>query len=126
MKKSIWLSYDFGVHGDYEGIYSWLDEHKASECGNNVAFFKYEYSGDLLESLGKEIKDSFDITKKTRIYVIWRDAETKALKKNRPLNMVDCLLMLIIKDINVNISYFATFNDKDFIDVCRKRQIEIL
>ncbi len=25
MKKALWISYDIGVRGDYEGLYAWLD-----------------------------------------------------------------------------------------------------
>ena len=80
MKRAIWISYDFGVRGDYEGIYAWLDEHGAIECGDSIAFLKYECSGDLIEALKKDIKDSVDVTKKTRIYVIWRDTTTRKMK----------------------------------------------
>ena len=41
MKRAIWISYDFGVRGDYEGIYTWLDDHGAIECGDSIAFLKY-------------------------------------------------------------------------------------
>ena len=37
MKKFIWLSYDLGIGGDYESLYSWLDNHEAKECGDSVA-----------------------------------------------------------------------------------------
>ena len=43
MNKALWLSYDLGVKGDYEGLYAWLDDHNAEECGNSVAFLHYEY-----------------------------------------------------------------------------------
>ena len=80
MKKTIWISYDLGVRGDYEGIYTWLDEHKAKECGDSIALLKYEFSGSLIECLKKDTKDSIDLTKKARIYVIWRDSTTKRMK----------------------------------------------
>jgi len=80
MKKNIWISYDFGVRGDYEGVYTWLDEHNAMECGDNIAHLVYEFSGRLITSLKKDIKNSVDVTKNTRIYVIWRDANTKKMK----------------------------------------------
>lgn len=80
MKRTIWISYDLGVRGDYEGIYTWLDEHEAIECGDSLSLLKYEFSGDLIEDLKKDIQDSVDLTKKTRIYVIWRDATTKKMK----------------------------------------------
>jgi predicted nucleic acid-binding protein len=49
-----------------------------------------------------------------------------ALRKTRPLSMVDCLIRLIIDDPNVNIRYLATFNVRDFFDVCAKNGVEIL
>jgi hypothetical protein len=80
VERAIWISYDFGVRGDYEGIYTWLDNHGAIECGDSIAFLSYEFSGDLIQALKKDIKDSVDVTKKTRLYVIWRDLTTKKIK----------------------------------------------
>ena len=80
MKRAIWISYDFGVRGDYEGMYTWLDDHDAIECGDSIAFLKFEFSGELIQDLKKDIKDSVNVTKKTRIYVIWRDTTTKKMK----------------------------------------------
>lgn len=80
MGKAVWMSFDLGVRGDYEGLYSWLDSKGAIECGDNFAFFKYDVSRDIVESLKKEIKDNVEVNKKTRIYVIFRDANTKRMK----------------------------------------------
>ncbi len=49
-----------------------------------------------------------------------------SLRRNRPLSMVDCLLRLMLDDRNNRIDYLATFNIKDFHDVCRNRGIEII
>ena len=49
-----------------------------------------------------------------------------AMQAYRPLSMVDCLIRLILEDINVKVRYLATFNNADFIDICQKRQIEML
>ena len=27
MKKAIWISYDLGIGGDYDGLYRWLANH---------------------------------------------------------------------------------------------------
>jgi predicted nucleic acid-binding protein len=53
---------------------------------------------------------------------------TSSLRKepSRPLSMVDCLIRLIIEDVNIKIDYLATFNVPDFIDVCGKCRVEIL
>lgn len=41
-------------------------------------------------------------------------------------SLVDAVLREIIIDINVRIDYLISFNEKDFLDVCSKRNIEIL
>ena len=51
---------------------------------------------------------------------------SSSLHVNRPLSMVDCLIRLILEDINIKINYLATFNINDFIDICLKRRITIL
>jgi|SRR5271170_6686524 len=80
MKNAVWVSFDLGVQGDYEGMYLWLDEHQAKECGDNLAFINYQYSGALLEALTQDLKKSVEMTKRARIYVIYREQETKKLK----------------------------------------------
>lgn len=73
MKSAIWLSYDLGVNGDYEGMYSWLDNLGAKECGSSVAFLKYSHEGDLKESLKSDIGAAVALDKRSRIYVIGKD-----------------------------------------------------
>jgi hypothetical protein len=71
MKHFVWLSFDLGVKGDYEGMYRWLDSHKAKECGDSVACFWYEHSGELLQKIKKDLSSSVELNdKKVRIYVI--------------------------------------------------------
>lgn len=79
MKKAIWVSYDIGVRGDYEGLYAWLDSKGAIECGDSLAFFKYE-ADDIINSLRKEIEEAVEITKRMRIYVIYREDDTNKIK----------------------------------------------
>ena len=80
MKRSVWISFDLGVRGDYEGLYEWLEEYDAKECVGNLAFINYEVKGNLTQCLRKDIESSIDVDKKTRMYVIWRDSKTKKLK----------------------------------------------
>jgi hypothetical protein len=80
MQRSLWISFDLGVRGDYEGMYAWLDTHEAIECGDSVAYVKYDYEGDLIESLREDIKNAVEVTKKTRIYVVWQDPVTHSTK----------------------------------------------
>lgn len=80
MKSAIWISYDLGVRGNYESLYAWLDERDAQECGDSLAFLNFQHTGSLVASLKREIKRSIQATKSTRIYVIYRDSDTKKIK----------------------------------------------
>jgi hypothetical protein len=74
-KNILWIVFDLGVQGDYEGLYRWLDAHDAQECGDNVAFLKeYEHPGDLRDSLKRDLEGSIEINPKTRIYIIREDS----------------------------------------------------
>jgi len=75
-KSAIWLSYDLGVQGDYSSLYEWLDEHKAKECGDSLAFFNYEHEKPIKDQLKIDLKDRININNRTRIYVIYRDHAT--------------------------------------------------
>lgn len=69
----VWLSYDLGTLGDYDGLYSWLDDHDAEECGQSVATLTYEYENDALQELNEELDRSVELDRKSRIYVMFRD-----------------------------------------------------
>lgn len=75
-KRSIWLSYDLGLQGDYASLYQWLDAHDAKECGDSTALVNVEYSKSLKDDLKDELARSIDINKKTRIYIVYRDEDT--------------------------------------------------
>jgi len=71
MKHFVWLSYDLGIRGDYEGLYAWLDKQEALECGDSLACFWYRHAGELWSDLKDDLHGSVDIDpKKNRIYVI--------------------------------------------------------
>lgn len=81
MKKAIWLSYDLGAQGDYESLYKWLDNLGAQECGNSLAFFQYEVRRNItddgfVEKLTNDISSHIELTKRARVYVIWRNIAT--------------------------------------------------
>jgi hypothetical protein len=44
----------------------------------------------------------------------------------RPIAMVDWVLRLAIDDTATRIQYLATYNHKDFADVCKRRNVEII
>ena len=77
MKSLIWLSFDLGVRGDFEGVYSFLDAHNAKECGDNLAAFWFEYKRDLVAELTKEIKQCISIDRRTRIYALFPSPKGK-------------------------------------------------
>lgn len=74
MKSTIWISYDLGASGDYEGLYAWLDDQGARECGSSVAFVaQYDHGRrNLMAALEGDIKAAVGLNKRSRIYVIWR------------------------------------------------------
>lgn len=74
--STVWISYDLGVRGDYEGLYAWLDDHKARECGDSIAVVKYSHDDDLIDKIKADLQSAVNINSKTRIYVIYRDRST--------------------------------------------------
>jgi hypothetical protein len=79
MKKAVWISYDLGVKGDYEGLYFWLDVHGAIECSGTTAFVSFDTKSDLVADLKKSVKEAVEIDAKSRIYIIFR-AKDKQMK----------------------------------------------
>lgn len=77
MKRGVWLSYDLGVDGDYSGLYRWLDDHKANECGDSVAYFKFEATEDLVEEIRGAIEQAVELKKRDRIYVVYTGQDGK-------------------------------------------------
>lgn len=80
MKKTLWISFDLGVNGDYEGMYAWLDNHAGRECGDSVAVIEYEPGSDLLADLKSDIERSVELNKKSRLYVIYRSDDGRKIK----------------------------------------------
>ncbi len=78
--STIWVSFDLGVRGDYENLYSWLDSHSAKECGDSLAVFNFSWKDDLFKELRANLMAAVKTDKRTRIYVIYRD---RVAEKNR-------------------------------------------
>jgi predicted nucleic acid-binding protein len=49
-----------------------------------------------------------------------------SLRRRRPLSMVDCLIRLLVEDVNTRVNYLATFNRRDFADICARHRVEII
>lgn len=48
-----------------------------------------------------------------------------SLRRGRPLSLVDCVLRLLLDDVQTKTRYLATFNPRDLADVCKARRIEL-
>jgi hypothetical protein len=72
MKQGVWLNFDLGVRGNYEQLYAWLDNHKAKECGESAAYFRYDYEGDLVTQLKGELETILGKDQRARVYVVYR------------------------------------------------------
>jgi len=73
MKKNrFWLSYDFGIQGDYRALYAWLDDIGAEDCGDAVASFQFN---GTREDVGKAITKVTGMT--GRMYLIGKNKEGK-------------------------------------------------
>jgi hypothetical protein len=87
-KKAVWISFDFGLKGDYTGLYTWLDNQNAVECGNGLAFFMYKSSQLHSETDGKaiinllsaDLKEAVNLSKTDRVYIIIKDSKTNKVK----------------------------------------------
>ena len=51
---------------------------------------------------------------------------SSSLRANRPLSLTDCLLRVILSDPETRIRYLATYNARDFHDVCARRRVQML
>jgi hypothetical protein len=69
-----WLSFDLGLHGDYDALYGWLDKLGALECGDSMATFKSEKSRS---QLARELKTLLDEKKNPRIYIVSKNTGGK-------------------------------------------------
>ena len=75
MKKFVVLSFDLGIDGDYENMYAWLDDHDAKECGENVAWFRFEDSdkeGSFEQSLKSSLEETIEFSDRSRVYILHR------------------------------------------------------
>ena len=76
MTKWIWISFDLGVNGDYEGMYAWLDDHAAKECGDSFALVVFKSRGKIVAEVSNDIKKHVKLTPRSRIYMLHRGDDT--------------------------------------------------
>ena len=78
MEKTIWISYDLDIRGDYTGLFSWLDTHDAKECGNLTAVLRYsiEKGDNLVSKLRDDLQKQVKFKESDRMYVVYEDEKT--------------------------------------------------
>jgi hypothetical protein len=81
MKAFVWLSYDLGIRGDYEGLYQFLDSVEAKECANSIAAFQFDYDQDIPTELASVIQNAVKLDKRARFYVIYQNMDGKLVGK---------------------------------------------
>jgi hypothetical protein len=78
------LSYDLGLKGDYNGLYIWLDQMEAIECGNNLAAFAIDVPQTNFETVYNIVKDQISahiaISSTDRIYMLMKDSNDNQMK----------------------------------------------
>ena len=79
-KNAVWLSFDLGIQGDYESLYSWLDARGAKECGDYLAFFNFHHTGDLVSDLKAELGNVVEVDRRAKIYAIYLEPTTLKMK----------------------------------------------
>ncbi len=76
MKSAVWISFDLGIKGDYEGLYRWLDEHLAVECGDNLGFVRIDHpKEDIVRFFTQELAKAVRLDERSRIYIIWKNTK---------------------------------------------------
>ena len=82
-KKTFWLSYDLGLKGDYHGMYEWLDNYKARECGESLAVFKFSCGKNFIQEVQNDLKNYVEFKNGDRVYLIYRDDQDNYTIKGR-------------------------------------------
>lgn len=81
MTKTVWLSYDLGVRGDYEGLFAFLAEADAKECGSSLGVFSFSVKNDIMAELKAAIEGRMKLDKRSRIYVMYTKPDGKPTGK---------------------------------------------
>jgi hypothetical protein len=72
--NGIWISFDLIDSNNYQGLYTWLDNNHATECGTGTAFIpEYKYEAPFCSYLKKDLLNNAKLSEDDRIYVIYRD-----------------------------------------------------
>lgn len=88
MTRNVFISYDFGIKGDFDNLYKWLDENNAEERGYGLAYMKsfeisdeFKNDADFFFHIRTILKSKIKLGGTDRIYMIWGSIESS--KKSR-------------------------------------------
>ena len=78
MEIAVWMSYDLSAAGDYEGLYTWLAERDAKDCGGNLAFFRFDCDDPaaIRDEMLQSVRQTCKLTRKDRLYAVCQRPET--------------------------------------------------
>lgn len=77
MKQKIWLNWDLGINGDYDGLYMWLDKHKAKSCGDAFAVVEFEAEfSPMADSLYASLINAVTLRKTDVIYAVYKEGNS--------------------------------------------------
>lgn len=85
-QKTFWISYDLGIKGDYPGLYTWLDNQHAKECGDSLAVFHRKLTPNIdtvntiVSQIESEISAQVKMLETARIYLIFKEDKTELVK----------------------------------------------
>lgn len=94
----------------------------------------YEFLNTRFSRRSKHISELESLIQKLNIIYVYDDIYRSELiekfiimnKEKQAISTVDMIINQILEDVNVKIDYIVTFNEKDFFNTCKKRNIEIL
>ncbi|MHA6197282.1 hypothetical protein ACX3YG_23265 [Pseudomonas wadenswilerensis] len=77
MQKTVWVSYDLGVKGDYASLYRWFDNMGATECGDGMAYIKINIEKDVVipDYIKAELQANVTFSRSDRIYIVWSNPD---------------------------------------------------
>jgi hypothetical protein len=80
-EQTIYLTYDLGIGGDYNALFTWLDKHGAKECGESTALIKFQLPEKLSpeDAVKNEMEKEVALRPGDRVYLLYRDKATHAL-----------------------------------------------
>lgn len=73
MHDRVWVSFDLAPGGDQRGMYRWLSQHAARECGPGLATLLFTFKDDLADELAASIARAVRLGPADRAYIIFKD-----------------------------------------------------